>query len=185
MILPDAPWRHQSGLAELAAALGARFVGGAVRDTLLGIAVQDVDIAPPLRPEAVSDRVRAAGCNPGPTGIAHGTVTAVLPSGPVEVTTLRRDVATDGRRAIVEFADDWRDDAARRDFTMNALYADPVTGKIFDYFGGVHDIMAGRVRCSGSPRITSASCASSASWPGSATHLIQTGWPPAARARMT
>ncbi|NWP89678.1 CCA tRNA nucleotidyltransferase, partial [Escherichia coli] len=77
-----------------------------------------------------------------PTGIGHGTVTAVLASGPVEVTTLRRDVSTDGRRATVAFTDDWREDAARRDFTINALYADPATGEIFDYFGGLADLAA-------------------------------------------
>lgn len=152
LTLPDAPWRQREGLAELCAALGeARFVGGAVRDTLLGGGVEDVDIATPLRPEDVIDRVRAAGFKPVPTGIAHGTITAVLPSGPVEVTTLRRDVATDGRHAIVAFADDWREDAARRDFTMNALYADPATGEVFDYFGGVADLRAGRVRFIGEP----------------------------------
>lgn len=156
LTLPDAAWRHRTGLAELTAALGggngdARYVGGAVRDTLLGIDVQDVDIATPLRPETVVERVRTAGFKPVPTGIAHGTVTAVLPSGPVEVTTLRRDVATDGRHAIVEFADDWQEDAARRDFTMNALYADPVSGRIFDYFGGVDDLNVGRVRFIGDP----------------------------------
>jgi poly(A) polymerase len=149
LILPPAPWRARAGLTELAGALGAgnaRFVGGAVRDTLLGIDVQDVDIATPLRPEDVADRARAAGFKAVPTGIAHGTITVVLPSGPVEVTTLRRDVCTDGRHAVVEFADDWREDAARRDFTMNALYADPDSGEVFDYFGGVADLRAGHVR---------------------------------------
>ena len=86
-----------------------------------------------------------------PTGIAHGTITAVLPEGPVEVTTLRRDVSTDGRHAVVAFTDDWREDAARRDFTMNALYADPATGELFDYFGGLDDLKAGRVRFIGDP----------------------------------
>lgn len=152
MILPDAAWRSREGLAVLCAALGeARFVGGAVRDTLLGLDVQDVDIATPLRPEDVMSRARSAGFKPVPTGIAHGTVTVVLPSGPVEVTTLRRDVSTDGRHAIVEFADDWQEDAARRDFTMNALYADPASGAVFDYFGGVADLNASRVRFIGEP----------------------------------
>ncbi|MES2754768.1 MAG: CCA tRNA nucleotidyltransferase [Pseudomonadota bacterium] len=152
--LPAAAWRERAGLVELTAALGAgnaRFVGGAVRDTLLGLDVHDIDIATPLRPDDVVDRVRAAGFKPVPTGIAHGTVTAVLPSGPVEVTTLRRDVSTDGRHAVVAFADDWREDAARRDFTMNALYADPANGEIFDYFGGRADLAAGRVRFIGDP----------------------------------
>ena len=154
MILPDAAWRHRAGLDALVAALGpgnARFVGGAVRDTLLGIGVTDVDVATPLTPEQASERIAAAGFKAVPTGIAHGTVTAVLPSGPVEVTTLRRDVATDGRHATVAFTDDWREDASRRDFTMNALYADPVTGEIFDWFDGVDDLRAGRVRFIGDP----------------------------------
>ena len=154
MILPDAPWRHRPGLDTLVAALGsggARFVGGAVRDTLLGRDVQDIDIATPLPPPEVIDRLTAVGIKTVPTGIAHGTVTAVLPDGPVEITTLRRDVSTDGRRAIVAFSDDWREDAARRDFTVNALYADPVTGEIFDPFGGLDDLQAGRVRFIGDP----------------------------------
>ena len=152
LTLPHAAWRSREGLAELCAALGdARFVGGAVRDTLLGLDVRDVDIATTLRPEDVMDLARAARFKPVPTGIAHGTVTVVLPSGPVEVTTLRRDVSTDGRHAIVEFADDWREDAARRDFTMNALYADPASGEVFDYFGGIADLDASRVRFIGDP----------------------------------
>ena len=152
MILPDTGWRRRAGLAALTAALGdCRYVGGAVRDALLGIEATDVDIATPLRPDEASARIRAAGFKAVPTGIAHGTVTAVLPSGPVEVTTLRRDVATDGRHAIVEFADDWRDDAARRDFTMNALYADSATGEVSDYFDGIADLTAGHVRSIGAP----------------------------------
>ena len=132
--LPDAPWRAREGLAALADTLGAqhgetRIVGGAVRDTLMGIDVADIDLATRLLPDEVLDRLRVAGIRAVPTGIAHGTITAVLPSGPVEVTTLRRDVATDGRHAVVAFSDDWREDAARRDFTMNALYADPASGR--------------------------------------------------------
>jgi poly(A) polymerase len=91
-------------------------------------------------------RLNAAGIRCIPTGIAHGTITAIIPSGPVEITTLRRDVSTDGRRATVAFADDWQDDAARRDFTINALYADPLTNEIFDYFGGLDDLAERRVR---------------------------------------
>jgi poly(A) polymerase len=103
--LPDAPWRSLAGLDALVGALDreARYVGGAVRDTLLGGDVQDVDIATPLRPEAVMQRLRGAGIKAVPTGIAHGTVTAVLEGGHVEITTLRRDVSTDGRRAAVAF----------------------------------------------------------------------------------
>jgi poly(A) polymerase len=86
-----------------------------------------------------------------PTGLAHGTVTAVTEDGPVEVTTLRRDVATDGRHAEVVFSSDWQEDASRRDFTMNALYADPVSGEVFDWFGGLADLEARRVRFIGDP----------------------------------
>lgn len=154
MRLPHAEWRDRPGLDELAAALGAgdaRYVGGAVRDTLLGLPVSDVDIATRHAPDDVIDRLRAARIKPIPTGIAHGTITAITQGGPVEVTTLRRDVSTDGRHAEVAFTDDWREDAARRDFTMNALYADPQTGEIFDYFGGIDDLNAGRVRFIGDP----------------------------------
>ena len=155
LILPDAAWRQREGLAALATALGAgageaRFVGGAVRDTLLGLEVADIDIATRHPPQEVLARLRGAGIRAVPTGLAHGTITAVLPGGPVEVTTLRRDVTTDGRHAEVAFTDDWREDAARRDFTMNALYADPATGRIDDYFGGLADLAAGRVRFIGS-----------------------------------
>ncbi|WP_312490768.1 CCA tRNA nucleotidyltransferase, partial [Sphingomonas sp.] len=145
------PWADRDDLIALAATLEARFVGGAVRDSLLGHAVADIDLATPLSPDIVIERVRACGFKPVPTGIAHGTITAVLPDGPVEVTTLRRDVSTDGRHAVVAFTDDWREDAARRDFTMNALYADPRTGALFDYFGGLDDLKAGRVRFIGDP----------------------------------
>jgi poly(A) polymerase len=155
LILPDAAWRHRDGLAALATALGAeageaRFVGGAVRDTLLGIDVADVDIATRHPPDEVLARLREAAIRTVPTGLAHGTITAVLADGPVEVTTLRRDVSTDGRHAEVAFTDDWRADAARRDFTMNALYADPLTGRIDDHFGGLADLAAGRVHFIGS-----------------------------------
>lgn len=152
MILPDAEWRHRQGLAKLVATLGdARFVGGSVRDTLLGIPVSDLDVATPLSPQRVIELLKTAGIRVVPTGIDHGTVTAVLESGPVEVTTLRRDVSTDGRRATVAFTDDWREDAARRDFTINALYADPASGEIFDYFGGLADLDARHVRFIGDP----------------------------------
>lgn len=152
MILPDAEWLRREGLAELIAVLGeARFVGGSVRDTLLGIPVSDIDVATPLSPQRVLELLKAAHIRAVPTGIDHGTITVVLESGPVEVTTLRRDVSTDGRRATVAFTDDWREDAARRDFTINALYADPETGEIFDYFGGLADLEARHVRFIGDP----------------------------------
>ena len=151
-MLPDlshAEWTQRSGLAQLAAALGApniRWVGGAVRDGLLGLAVNDVDCATLLLPDAVIAACARAGIRTVPTGIAHGTITAILADGPVEVTTVRRDVATDGRRATIAFAQDWREDAARRDFTINALYADPESLAISDYFGGLDDLAARRVR---------------------------------------
>lgn len=152
MTLPDADWRRRDGLDRLVEVLGdARFVGGSVRDTLLGLPVSDVDLATPLGPQQVLALLKEAGIRAVPTGIDHGTVTAVLESGPVEVTTLRRDVSTDGRRATVAFTDDWREDAARRDFTMNALYADPRTGEIFDYFDGRTDLKARHVRFIGDP----------------------------------
>ena len=156
MILPETGWRTREDLMRLTEALGVdqgqvRYVGGAVRDALLGLPVSDLDLATSLLPEEVSLRVDAAGFKAVPTGIAHGTVTAVLPSGPVEVTTLRRDVSTDGRRATVAFTDDWREDAARRDFTINALSADPASGEVHDYFGGLDDIQVGLVRFIGDP----------------------------------
>lgn len=156
LILPPAGWRHRTGLEALCAALGAsegdaRFVGGIVRDTLLGIDAHDIDIATRLAPDAVVQRLRARHIRAVPTGIAHGTITAVLPDGPIEVTTLRRDLTTDGRHATIAFTDDWREDAARRDFTINALYADPASGEVFDYFGGQDDLAARRVRFIGDP----------------------------------
>lgn len=150
-LLPDAEWRHRPGLDDLLAALEAkaghaRFVGGAVRDGLLGLPVSDLDIATTLEPADVVDRLRAAGIKVVPTGIDHGTVTAVIAGWPVEITTLRRDVSTDGRRATIAYTDDWREDASRRDFTINALYADPFGGEVTDFFDGVADLQARRVR---------------------------------------
>ena len=133
------------------AALGeARFVGGAVRNALMGREVTEVDIATPLKPDAVVKRLEGAGIKAVPTGIDHGTITAVMNGKPFEVTTLRRDVETDGRHAVVAFSEDWTEDAKRRDFTMNALYAS-TDGEIFDMVGGVGDLTAGRVRFVGDP----------------------------------
>ncbi|OHD06981.1 CCA tRNA nucleotidyltransferase [Sphingopyxis sp. RIFCSPHIGHO2_12_FULL_65_19] len=148
--LPDADWRTRPGLRRIIAALMAdggavKVVGGAVRDTLLGLPVTDIDLATPLLPPEVTRRLAAADIKVIPTGIAHGTVTAIASGDHHEITTLRRDVETDGRRATIAFADDWRDDAARRDFTINALYADPDTGAVDDWFGGLADLQAGRV----------------------------------------
>ena len=122
-----------------------------MRDSLPGVAVKDVDIATPLLPDDVMARLKAVDNTVVPTGIDHGTLTAVLPDGPIEITTLRRDVSTDGRRATVAFSDDWREDAARRDFTINALFADPDTLEIYDYFGGLTDLETQRIRFIGSP----------------------------------
>src|SRR3954468_20033313 len=156
MILADAPWRSRPGMKKLLGALGTdagetRYVGGCVRDTLLGLEVSDVDLATKLTPETVIDRLRKAGIKSVPTGLAHGTITAVIGGAPVEVTTLRRDVATDGRRATIAYTEDWREDAARRDFTINALSADPARGDVFDYFNGEADLPPRRVRFIGDP----------------------------------
>jgi len=129
----------------------ARFVGGAVRNALIGEPIGDVDIATPLPPADVIGRLKQCGLNAVPTGIEHGTVTAVSSGKPFEVTTLRRDVSTDGRRATVAFTTEWSEDAARRDFTINALYANE-DGEVFDYFGGLSDLKARRVRFVGDPR---------------------------------
>lgn len=154
--LPHQTWQESRGLGLVLRALDAeagttRVVGGAVRDSLLGLPVQDVDLATRFLPDEVMRRLEEAGLKAIPTGIEHGTVTAVADHQPYEITTLRRDVSTDGRRATVAFTDDWKEDAARRDFTINALYANPLTGEIFDYFGGLADLAARRVRFIGRP----------------------------------
>lgn len=142
----------QTVLAALAAAaLPVRLVGGSVRDALLGLPVKDVDLCTPAPPDAVAAALNAAGgIKVIPTGVEHGTLTAVSHHQPFEITTLRRDVETDGRRAVVAFTDDWREDAARRDFTINAMSASP-DGAVWDYFGGLADLQAGRVRFVGDP----------------------------------
>lgn len=150
-LLPDAGWRHRPGLDGLLQALGAergklRYVGGAVRDTLLGLDVSDIDVATTHRPETVLNLLEKAGIKAVPTGMAHGTITAVVDSRPYEITTLRSDVSTDGRRATVVYSEDWQADSCRRDFTINALYADPVSGEIFDYHGGLSDLQGRYVR---------------------------------------
>ena len=156
MKLPRAAWQERPGLAELLRVLGAeagetRYVGGCVRDTLLNLPVHDVDLATRLQPDEVIDRLRRARIKAVPTGLAHGTVTAVVEGKPVEVTTLRRDVSTDGRHATVAFTSDWAEDAARRDFTINALSADPHSLQVFDYFGGWSDVEQRLVRFIGDP----------------------------------
>jgi poly(A) polymerase len=156
MKLPAAPWRERAGMARLLEALEApagetRFVGGCIRDTLLRLPVSDVDLATRLQPEEVIRHLKRARIRAVPTGIAHGTVTAILDSGPVEVTTLRRDVSTDGRRATIAYTQDWQEDASRRDFTINAFSADPATEEVFDYFDGAADLAERRLRFIGDP----------------------------------
>ncbi len=122
-----------------------RLVGGCVRDALLGSAASDIDLATTLRPEAVMEHARRAGLKAVPTGIEHGTITVVTPQEPIEVTTLREDVETDGRHAVVRFGGDFAQDAARRDFTINALSLG-ADGALHDTVGGLDDLRAGRVR---------------------------------------
>ena len=156
LLEPRPDFLADPALARVLAALpGARLVGGCVRDALAGLLVHDIDphdidLASPLPPEAAMAALRAAGLRAVPTGIAHGTVTAVADGRGFEVTTLRRDVATDGRHAVVAFTDDWRVDAARRDFTINAMSMTAI-GMVHDYFGGIADLRAGRVRFVGDP----------------------------------
>jgi poly(A) polymerase len=144
-----AKWLKEPALqrvfAIIAAAGGeARVAGGAVRNAIMGIPVGDVDLATTLSPHKVTEVFVSAGHSVYPTGIDYGTVTVVIDHRSFEVTTLRRDVATDGRRAVVSFTDDWMQDALRRDFTMNALYCD-AAGKIFDYTDGYDDILRNRI----------------------------------------
>ena len=157
MTLDPAAWLDRPGMRYLLDALdtragATRLVGGAVRDLALGFAVADLDLATRLVPAEVIARLDAAGIKSVPTGLAHGTITAIAAGTVVEVTTLRSDLTTDGRRATIAFTDDWAADAARRDFTINALYADPLTGEIFDPGGhGVADLAARHVRFIGEP----------------------------------
>jgi len=146
------PWLEAKATRAVMAALQAaggpdcaRFVGGCVRNSLLGQPVDDIDIATRLRPEETMAALQAAGLKVVPTGLEHGTVTGVSERKPYEITTLRRDVETDGRRAVVAFTEDWAEDAARRDFRLNALYAD-AAGTVFDPTGGgLADAAEGRI----------------------------------------
>ena len=156
MRLEPNAWLDRPGIRRLLKALDAkeghaRFVGGAVRDLLLDEEHADLDLATTHSPQEVVRRLEAAGIKAIPTGIEHGTITAVSSSTVVEVTTLRSDVSTDGRRATVAFTGDWKEDAARRDFTINALYADPFTGELFDFYGGIDDLKSRTVRFIGDP----------------------------------
>ncbi|WP_374373653.1 CCA tRNA nucleotidyltransferase [Dongia sp.] len=148
-------WPHAAAAAKVLAALAAaggegRFVGGAVRDALVQRPVKDLDIATNLEPAAVMAALTNAGLRGVPTGIEHGTITAIADHVGFEVTTLRHDLETDGRHAKVAFTDDWQADAARRDLTMNALFCDSA-GRVYDYFDGVADLLTGRVRFVGDP----------------------------------
>jgi poly(A) polymerase len=149
------PWMSAAATCVVLRALEAggkpaRFVGGCVRDALLGRAIGDIDIATPETPERVIELLRKHRIKVVPTGIAHGTVTAVARTHSFEITTLRRDVETFGRHARVEFDADWAEDARRRDFTMNALFLD-AAGNVFDCVGGLADLRAGHVRFVGDP----------------------------------
>ncbi len=149
--IPRPAFLDQPAVAAVLAALpGARAVGGCVRDALAHRPSADVDVAAPFPPGEVIERLRLAGLKVFETGLAHGTVTAVKDHRPVEVTALRRDVLTDGRHAVVEWTADWREDAARRDFTINAMSLTPES-VLFDYFGGVADLSAGILRFVGDP----------------------------------
>ncbi|ALN72730.1 CCA tRNA nucleotidyltransferase [Aureimonas sp. AU20] len=146
----DAEWLRDETLQRLLACLSvegdeARVVGGAVRNELMGRDITDIDIATTSEPAETVRRIEAAGFKAVPTGIEHGTVTAVAQGRPFEVTTLRQDVETDGRRAKVRFGKDWRSDAERRDFTINALYA-RADGEVVDLVGGVADLGSGTLR---------------------------------------
>lgn len=156
LLIPIQHWTDIDGLPRLIDALysdqaPARIVGGAVRDTLRNVEFNDVDVATPLHPETVMQKLSSANIKTIPTGLQHGTITAISNGTSIEVTTLRKDVSTDGRHAEVEFCDDWREDAMRRDFTVNALYADPVTGEVFDYFDGITDLENNRIKFIGNP----------------------------------
>jgi poly(A) polymerase len=154
-LLADAPWLTAGGTARVLQLLGsdgeeARVVGGAVRNALLGLAPGDIDIATTALPDEVIRRAKAAGIKSVPTGIDHGTITLVIDGHPYEVTTLRQDTETFGRKAKVAFGRDWVKDAERRDFTMNGLSVD-ARGVVHDHVGGVNDAKARRVRFIGDP----------------------------------
>ena len=149
----DHPWMTDKGVIAVVRALpegSTRFVGGCVRNALLGEKVNDVDLATQLEPAEVKAALDAAGIRSVPTGIEHGTITAVIEGQPIEITTLRKDVDTDGRRAVIAFTQKWAEDAIRRDFTLNALYADP-NGTIHDPTGqGLSDVTERKFRFVGS-----------------------------------
>jgi poly(A) polymerase len=148
--LADATWLNEPRLQAVMRAITAaggdvRVAGGAVRNSLLGEPINDVDLATTMLPSEVMRVGKAAGFGVHPTGFEHGTITVVNQGQPFEVTTLRRDVETDGRRAVVSFTNEWQEDALRRDFTINAMYC-AAGGKIYDFTDGYKDILRNRVR---------------------------------------
>ncbi|HXI86183.1 MAG TPA: CCA tRNA nucleotidyltransferase, partial [Parvularculaceae bacterium] len=149
-------WTDRPPVRKIVAALeaarpgGARFVGGCVRDSLIGVEPKDIDIATTLTPDAVVKALKKAGLGAAPTGVEHGTITGVADHVGVEITTLRADVSTDGRHATVAFTEDWARDAERRDFRLNAIYL-TTDKKLYDPVGGVEDAKTGRVRFIGAP----------------------------------
>lgn len=150
-------WKDLPGPRAVMAALGAekglaRFVGGCVRNTVMALPITDIDIATVHPPEETMRMLEGSGITAKTTGFAHGTVTAIIKGQPFEITTLRRDLETDGRHAVVAFTDDWAEDAARRDFTMNAMFMD-LEGEILDPTGGHQDAVDGRVRFVGDPTL--------------------------------
>ena len=154
--LSSAAWLNEPRLQQVMAVIArnggeARVAGGAVRNALLGVAISDVDLATTMLPQVVMRVAKQAGFSVHPTGFEHGTVTVVNGGIPFEVTTLRRDIETDGRRAVVAFTLDWAEDAHRRDFTMNAMYCD-AAGKIYDFTGGYVDLLRFRIRFVGDAR---------------------------------
>jgi poly(A) polymerase len=158
--LPDfskAAWLNEPRLQQVMAVLTrgggeVRVAGGAVRNALLGVPIADVDLATTMLPADVMRVCKAAGFGVHPTGFEHGTVTVVNGGASFEVTTLRRDIETDGRRAVVAFTSDWEEDAVRRDFTMNAMYCD-AAGKIYDFTNGYGDLLRNRVKFVGDAKL--------------------------------
>lgn len=159
-LLQDGDVRRLFGVLRSGGAEG-RLVGGCVRDALLGRPMTDIDVAVNRPPEVVHEILEGAGLRTIPTGLSHGTLTVLVGRLSIEITSLRRDIVTDGRHAEVAFTDQWEQDAARRDFTINALYCDE-GGHIYDYFSGQKDLKTGKIRFIGVPqeRIQEDFCAS-------------------------
>jgi tRNA nucleotidyltransferase/poly(A) polymerase len=150
-------WAKAETTQEVISALHAakpdcvRFVGGCVRNALMGRPVDDVDLATQLEPEAVLEALKTAKIRAVPTGLAHGTITAIAGGKPFEITSLRKDVKTDGRHATVSYTTDWHEDSERRDFRFNAIYADPADGSLYDPQDGIKDALSGHVAFVGDP----------------------------------